>query len=534
MKKPNILLITTDQQRFDTLHCAGYDHMITPNLDALADEGCLFTNAYSPNPVCIPARHNLLTGLTAKYHGFDDNYFDESKSIPYDLPTFAEILQDDRYNTVAIGKMHFQPYRAHNGFNRLLLMDEIPRFLEDDDYALYLREKGYTHLQSVHGVRHMLYMQPQESLVKEEDHGTTWVANKTIETLDTISLERPFLIWSGFIAPHPPFDVPKEYQDIYRDKEIPTSKESKTSLSNLALENMNIADYPNESYLRRAKECYYSTITHVDTHIGRIIQKLKEIGEYDNTLIIFTSDHGEMLGDYGTYQKFLPYDSSSRVPLIVRYPRRIAPHTIDNRLVSLNDILPTMMDAAGLKYPGAIKLPGQSLLEKHTGKDEVFMEHCRGNRRWVTICTQEFKYNYYFSLGREELFDRINDPNETTNLLEVKPEQYESIRNNLNQRLVNYEMEYGLPNTIEDGKFVKLDEMKINFYREANPPIFPKMLRNKNEQFWELKKELVEAIKNEDVIHLDELDTDYYVKQGVFTQEDIEEMKQQRLHKNAK
>lgn len=526
MKKPNILLITTDQQRYDTLHCAGYDYMITPNLDALAEDGCLFTNAYSPNPVCIPARHNLLTGLTAKYHGFDDNYFDESKSIPFDLPTFAEILQDDRYNTVAIGKMHFQPYRAHNGFNRLELMDEIPRFLEDDDYTMYLRRKGYTNLQSVHGVRHLLYMQPQKSLVKEEDHGTTWVANKTIETLDTISLERPFLIWAGFIAPHPPFDVPSEYQDLYRDRAIPMCKTSNTSLSNLAIENKNIADYPNETYLRRARELYCSAITHVDTHVGRIIQKLKDIGEYDNTLILFTSDHGEMLGDYGTYQKFLPYDSSSRVPLIVRYPSRLKSNTVCDELVSLNDLLPTMLDVAKLDYPGKTKLPGKSLFDQ-TKHDAVFMEHCRGNRRWVSIRTKEYKYNYYFSLGREELFDMIHDPDETTNLIETMKDCVESIRNDLYNRLICYEKEYGLPNTIEDDRFVVMDEMEIHFYREANLPQFPRHLRKEDEGLWSLKKELIEAIKDEDVIHLDELDTEYYIKQGVFTKEEIQDMKEE-------
>ena len=173
MTRPNILLITTDQQRYDTIHAAGFDYMITPNLDRLAAEGCIYTNAYSPNPVCLPARHNLITGLSARYHSFDDNYFDDSHQIPYHLPTFAQMLSDNGYDTIAIGKMHFQPYRRHNGFNRLLLMDEIPRFREDDDYAIYLKNNGYDYLQSLHGVRHMLYMQPQQSLVAEKDHGST-------------------------------------------------------------------------------------------------------------------------------------------------------------------------------------------------------------------------------------------------------------------------------------------------------------------------------------------------------------------------
>ena len=125
-KQPNILLITTDQQRYDTIAAMGYDYMYTPNLDRLVREGCSFPNAYSPNPVCMAARHNIITGLPARYHGFDDNYFDDNpKVIPYDLPTFPQLLSDAGYDTIAVGKMHFQPYRRHNGITKLELMDEI-------------------------------------------------------------------------------------------------------------------------------------------------------------------------------------------------------------------------------------------------------------------------------------------------------------------------------------------------------------------------------------------------------------------------
>ena len=107
MKKPNILLITTDQQRYDTIAAMGYDFMVTPNLDRLAAEGCCYPNAYSNNPVCMAARHNIITGLTARHHGFDDNYFEENpKVIPYNLPTFPQLLSDAGYDTIAVGKMH--------------------------------------------------------------------------------------------------------------------------------------------------------------------------------------------------------------------------------------------------------------------------------------------------------------------------------------------------------------------------------------------------------------------------------------------
>lgn len=298
MKKPNILLITTDQQRYDTIGAAGYPFMKTPNLDMLAGEGCIYPCAYSSNPVCMAARHNILTGLTARYHGFDDNYFDDDpRVIPYELPTLPQLLSDAGYDTIAVGKMHFQPCRRHNGFTKMELMEEIPRFLEDDDYAMYLRENGYENIQSIHGVRHLLYMLPQRSLVDAEHHGSSWVAERSIHHLKENGGHRPFFMWSSFIAPHPPFDVPEGWADLYKGAELPYLKQSVTPISQIAEWKKYIADYPSESYLRRARELYYASISFVDYNIGKIIDQLKEMGEYDNTLIIFTSDHGEMLGD---------------------------------------------------------------------------------------------------------------------------------------------------------------------------------------------------------------------------------------------
>ncbi len=402
-KQPNILLITTDQQRYDTIAAMGYDYMYTPNLDRLVREGCSFPNAYSPNPVCMAARHNIITGLPARYHGFDDNYFDDNpKVIPYDLPTFPQLLSDAGYDTIAVGKMHFQPYRRHNGITKLELMDEIPRHRQDDEYALYLKEHGYGDIQSIHGVRHLLYMLPQRSMLPEELHGSSWVSHRSIHHIKENAGKRPFFLWSSFIAPHPPFDVPDQWADLYKGKELPPLKVSTTPLSALAEENKNIADYPTEAYLRRARELYFASISFVDYNIGKILQQLEDMGEYDNTLIIFTSDHGEMLGDYGTYQKFLPYDSSARVPLIVRYPEVFKGGEVDRRFVDLNDILPTVLDAAGVAYPNPAILPGESVLKKSGFKDRTkqYVEHAHGSRRWASIRNGQYKYTYYYGGGK--------------------------------------------------------------------------------------------------------------------------------------
>lgn len=514
MSRPNILLITTDQQRYDTLHCAGYDFMITPNIDELAEEGCLFTNAYSNNPVCIPARHNLITGLGCKHHTFDDNYFDDSHQIPYQLPTFAQSLSDSGYDTIAIGKMHFQPYRRHNGFHRLHMMDEIPRFREDDDYAIYLKENGYEHLQSVHGVRHMLYMQPQRSLVDEAHHGSTWVADKTIEYLQTKSKNKPFMIWAGFIAPHPPFDVPETYADLYKDIKIPEPSVTKTLLSTLAEENKNIADYPNHATLMRARELYYAAISFVDKQVGRIIQQLKDMGELDNTLVIFTSDHGEMLGDLGTYQKFLPYDSSCRIPMVMRFPEKIQPKTVRNEFVDLNDLFPTMMDVAGLNMPTEYDYPGDSVFKNNKDRTFQFIEHQHGARRWVSIRNHEYKYNYYYGGGKEELFDLVNDPQETENMFVVATEKAKEISKPMRQKAVEMEKRHGLSEGVQDNDFVAYDDFKPFFYRECNPPFYPAVLSSEEERakLWTLEQELEKAIEHEPVVDINKLDLEYFSK----------------------
>lgn len=522
MKNNNILLITTDQQRYDTICAMGYDFMETPNLDQLAAEGCCYPNAYSNNPVCMAARHNILTGLTARYHGFDDNYFEDNpKTIPYNIPTLPQLLSDEGYDTIAIGKMHFQPCRRHNGFTKMELMEEIPRYLEDDEYTGYLKENGYGDLQSPHGVRHLLYMLPQRSLIGEEHHGSSWVAQRSIYHLKENAGKRPFFMWSSFIAPHPPFDVPEGWADLYKGKELPPVKKSNTPISEIAEWKKFIADYPNESYLQRARELYYASISFVDYNIGKIIQQLKDMGEYDNTLIIFTSDHGEMLGDHGTYQKMLPYDGSARIPFIMRYPKRLKAGSQDTRFVDINDILPTVLDAADIPYPEPGILPGESIFARNGVKDRSvqYVEHSRGKRRWVSLRDKRYKYNFYYGGGREELFDMEYDPDETTNLLYKNPDsEILAAKEELKARLIALEGQYGLEGCVEHGQFVVQEEFKRFFYRENNPPMFP---GKRGGDYISLEEEVKRAVAHEPVVKLEELDIPYFTERGTIDSEKL-------------
>lgn len=515
--RPNILLITCDQLRYDYVGAYGCDFIETPNIDRLAGEGCLFVNAYSPNPVCIPARHNLLTGLTARHHGFDDNYFGESaKAAPYYLPTFPQILSDSGYETVAIGKMHFQPERRMNGFDYFYNMNELPPTREADDYAMFLKEKGYGHLSSPHGVRTCLYMQPQRSLVPEKYHGSAWVADRAIDYLDSNRGRMPFLMWAGFIHPHPPFDIPESYAGLYQGK-VGAPARSETPLSTLAQENITLGCLENPEALNRVRELYASAVTFADHQIGRIMEKLRELDLYENTVIVFTSDHGEMLGDLGTFQKFLPYDASCRIPMIVRYPSRLQAGTKEERFVDLNDILPSFLDAAGVRYPADYDLPGESFFVKEGVKNRRYQyaEHQHGSKRWCMIRDERYKYVYYFG-DEEQLFDMVRDPKETRNLLYGKAEpEILQIRGRLKEVLTAYESRYGLKDGVVGGELVKREAYQMTHYYETNAPEFPSMLVRPEEKAAMMKydDEILAALKGEKSVKLSENHTKEILKQ---------------------
>lgn len=475
-ERPNILLLFTDQQRSDTIGALGNPHMITPNLDALVRDGRAYTNAYSPNPICCPARHNLITGLPAKYHGIADNEF--HARCNRSLPTIAELLSDAGYHTRAIGKMHFQPARRNNGFDVREIMEEVPDFLEDDDYLQYLKANGYGDVQNIHGVRNLLYMLPQTSLIPEEHLGTKWVADRVLNYLDHKSKNRPYFLFAGWIAPHPPFNVPQRLADLYKDVDLPSPMEAKSALCPMAEENKAWGDFPDPSYERKMRESYFAQITFIDEQVGRIIQRLKDLGEYDNTLIIFSSDHGEMLSDLDCYQKFLPFDASSKVPLIVRFPKHTKAGERRDEFVDLNDFLPTMLAVAEVAYPAEYELPGESLFASTPKKDRSiqYIEYSRGSRRWVSVRDKKYKYVYYYGGGREELFDMTVADGEAYNLLEHQKGAHEDVRLSLREKLVKLEEKWGLSGYIKDGDFIVLPAYVPNPHRNSAFPVFPKTI----------------------------------------------------------
>ena len=503
---PNILLIMCDQLRPDFLGAYGCDFIETPNIDRLAREGCVFENAYTPNPVCIPARHNLITGLTARHHGFDNNYFGlNAKPCPSTLPTFAQILNDNRYETIAIGKMHFQPARRALGFDYFLSMDEVPSTREEDDYALYLKAQGYGALQSINGVRTCLYMQPQRALISAEHHGSHWVADRAIEFFRSNHGRMPFLMYAGFIHPHPPFNVPDEWAEKYVGK-IPPPVQSNTPISAIAREKNQLGCLDDPAALQRVRELYASAISFVDYNIGRMVGELEAQGLLDDTLILLLSDHGEMLGDMGTFQKMLPYDASSKIPFILRWPEHVQAGSRDTRFVDLNDVLPTFLDAAKLDYPCDYDLPGESVLIPEGVKNRTvqYVEHHRENKRWISLRDHRYKYIFHYG-DKAELYDLTSDPHETTNLLHGVPPNREAlaVRNRLHNQLLCYEARYGLRGYVVDGAFKQFPPYQPQPDYETNFPCFPKMMTPEEQSTLNnYDDEILRAIQKEPVVKL--------------------------------
>jgi arylsulfatase A-like enzyme len=531
--RPNILILMTDQQRWDTIKANGADFMHTPNMDRLVKGGCNCINAYSPNPICAPARHNMLTGLTARSHKIPDNVW--GVFLPRNIPTIPQILSENGYETRSIGKNHFTPPRRHNGYDRLELMEGVPGYREQDDYLMYLKNHDLGNVLSIHGVRNLLYMVPQRAFIPEEHQGTAWIANRTIKFIENNSGRHPWFLKASWIAPHPPFNVPDEFAEMYKGKNIPKPVTSKTPISPLAEENKLLGDVPNEDYMQRIRELYYGAISHIDHHIGRILKCLEVTGQLDNTLIFFISDHGEMLGDLGTYQKWIPYDACSRIPMILHFPNRIEKSSLCEKFTDLNDILPTILDAAEIQYPGTYELPGESLLKGNEGKKDrshQYMEYGEGTRRWISLRNGEYKYNYYYGGALEELFDLKNDPHETSNLLcpdiSTIPQAIIRIKEELKSELTKWENRWGLEGYVKDGELVKLPPYEQRPYRNRALPVFQEKIMDSQEKraMNNIFDEILMAIEKEPIVNLKDLDLDAWKKNGNFSEEQMKNLLQ--------
>jgi arylsulfatase len=472
MKKPNILLIFTDMQRADTIHALGNPIIKTPNLDRLVHEGTAFTNCFSPSPVCIPARCSMHYGLYPQKTGLFTNGImpdDNGNSMP-------AILERNGYKTAAIGKCHFTPDKsAMRGYSSRLIQEECCSDPDSDDYCEWLKENGYDY-DEPQGTRGEMYYIPQVSLHKEEDHPTQWIGDRSVEFIEeNKDSEQPWFLFSSFIHPHPPFAPPKPWHKLYRSPDMPLAYVPEDSTLNHTWINRAQNRYKYRDYgidknlMRNIKAYYYATISFVDYQIGKMIKSLEKSGELENTVIIFTSDHGEYLGDYNCFGKRSMHDASSRVPFIVRYPEVFKADTICDKPASLVDVLPTVAKFANCDI-SEVELDGVDLADLANGKSDrkyVFSQFSSEEKGIYMIVSREWKYFYSAADGKEYLFDRINDPRESDN--KACKKAYNEISSELKQSLLEYLQLSNAKDAIESfngklewKKHPKLDESPLD------------------------------------------------------------------------
>jgi arylsulfatase len=422
-ERVNLLLIMTDQHRGDCLGCDGHPAVKTPNLDRLAAEGVRFRHGYSSTPSCTPARSALLTGLSPWHHGML-GYGRVADRWALEKP---RALHDAGYHTIALGKNHFSPQRNPHGYDQLLL-DESGRE-ESIDFRSDYRSWFYSQAPLLNpdetGIGWNDYRAKPYAL-PENLHPTTWMGNTAVRVLETYNRKEPFFLKVSFARPHSPYDPPQRLMDRYRDAAIPPAAVGKWAGRWAPRSDASFNIWHGEmgtAQVRASRQGYYGAITFIDEQIGRIHEVLHKRGLLERTLILFCSDHGDMTGDHHLWRKTYAYESSARIPFLVRWPEGLVAAKRGQALdhpVELRDVLPTLLDAADVKTER--RLDGQSLLRtiaKGEGREFIDLEHdvCYGpENHWNALTDGRRKYVYHARDGEEQLFDMAADPRELSDL----------------------------------------------------------------------------------------------------------------------
>lgn len=452
MSKPNILLIFTDQQRYDTIEALGNPIIKTPALNRLVEDGISFTRAYTPCPVCVPARFSMMNGQMPHRTGCVDNNI-----MPGGCKSFMEILSEHGYQTHGVGKMHFTfkdgGSMAMWGFESRDTSEEVDG-AKRDDFKISLKDAGYDHVKDPHGVRSEMYYIPQPSQLPARLHNTTWVADKSIEFLAHRDKDRPFFLMASFIKPHPPFESPTPWNKLYRAPEMPLPRRPEGCENLITYWNRYQNRYKyrdqgmDDNLIRTMKAAYYAAISFIDYNVGRLLDYMEEHGLMENTMIIYTSDHGEMLGDYNCFGKRCFFDSAARIPMLMYYPGFEKGFVCD-RPVSLVDILPTFLQCAGIEQP--VRYEGQSLVDVacgSSGRDKVYGQFQEDEYGMYMSVNQRYKYIYSAPDNKEWLYDLLVDPEETRN--KAYNPMYECIAKEMKRNIIDYFKHEGYLDPLEE------------------------------------------------------------------------------------
>ena len=422
-KRPNILVVHVDQHRIDCIGAYGNPDIKTPHIDALAGDGVRYENSFCPFPVCAPSRYSLFSGQYVHEHR---GWVNGSTLAPH-IETFPKILRAAGYRTKAVGKMHFTPTYLDVGFDQLELAEQNGPGRWDDDYHRYLMGQNLVDRNDLEDqlVREYRKNAPQEywdtfgalvSNLPEKHHSTTWIAERALQTLRSWDGNGAQLLMAGFIKPHHPFDPPAPWQNTYDPEKLSILPGWSEKCFDHDLK-YSRGYFPNDTLtepaLRRVMGYYYATISQIDHHLGRMIALLKEKKLYDDTLIVYTADHGEFMGHHhmllkGNYM----YDPLVKVPLIIKWPGSRRAGALSKRLVNNIDLAPTLSLAAGCKP--ADQMHGQTLQREQESRRLVFAEASGG--RQVMARSRTAKLILAAPRNKNLFFDLRKDPLEMNNL----------------------------------------------------------------------------------------------------------------------
>ncbi|WP_045518486.1 sulfatase family protein [Neobacillus niacini] len=481
MNRPNILLITSDQQHWNTIG-AWNDEISTPNLDRLVQEGTTFSRAYCPNPTCTPSRSSIITGMYPSQHGA----WSLGTKLDEEVRTIGDELKDGGYQTALIGKAHFQPLKSTDEYSSLesypILQDlefwrnfngpfygfdhvELARNHTNEahvgqHYALWMEEKGCENWRDY-------YLPPTGTMdrsiqyqwaIPEDYHYNAWIAERSNAALENYTdRNENFFLWASFFDPHPPYLVPEPWDTMYDPEKLTVPKvvpgehdhnpphfqmtqEKNPDFSGYVEEgigNIGFSSHVNisEKEARYNMAVYYGMISMMDKYIGKILDKLDELGLAENTIVVFTTDHGHFFGQHGLHDKGgFHYEDLLKLPFIVRYPGKVPTGQICHSMQSLVDLAPTFLSFSEIPIPR--KMTGMDQKEVWLGQNEKVRDHviCEYRNQPTkvhqkTFIGERYKITLYFNETHGELFDLQEDPQEIRNLWNIP--EYRELREQL-------------------------------------------------------------------------------------------------------
>jgi choline-sulfatase len=430
-RRPNVLLVMADQLSASWLPFHGHALVQAPNLDALAERSTVFESAYCPSPLCAPSRAGLLTGRLPSRTGV----FDNAAELPASLPTLTHSLRADGYFTALVGKMHFVGPDQLHGFEERLTADIYPG---DLDWTPDWRLPATEHVPWYHTMESVL--QPgvcAASMQQDYDDEVAFRSVRKILDLAREGGERPFFLVVSFTNPHDPWELRRRYWDLYDRAAIempavPAIPLTEADPHSLRLRQMCGTDEAalTEDHIRAARHGYYAAISYLDERVGEVLGALRDGGLDDDTIVLFTADHGEMLGERGLWYKMSFYEQSARVPLLVRLPGGESARRV-SAPVSLLDLGPTVQELVGARPLEDVD--GQSLgplIAGHAAAraEPVVGEYLAEGVNAPAVMVRRGRHKFVACPGDpDQLYDLADDPAELVNLA-AEPEHQATVR----------------------------------------------------------------------------------------------------------